>query len=117
MATYLITIASITLANKACDILKSEGYACAVERTPKNFASGCGYSIRLKGNIEYAVSLIGSEHVGVGSDFDGIDTHEELPGAQSIGLLWDAMHKAGFTESQLEKIFCENVLRIYREIL
>ncbi|MBQ5315442.1 MAG: DUF3343 domain-containing protein [Oscillospiraceae bacterium] len=67
MATYLITIASITLANKACDILKSNGYACAVEKTPKNFASGCGYSVRLKGNIEYAVSLLESEGITPGS--------------------------------------------------
>lgn len=67
MATYLITIASITLANKACDILKSKGYACAVERTPKNFASGCGYSVRLKGNIEYAVSLLESNGITPGN--------------------------------------------------
>ncbi|MGN0654288.1 MAG: DUF3343 domain-containing protein [Oscillospiraceae bacterium] len=63
MATYLLTTASITLANKACDILKSNGYACAVERTPKNLASGCGYSVRLKGNIEYAVSLLESNGI------------------------------------------------------
>ena len=67
MATYLITIASITLANKACDILKSNGYACAVEKTPKNFASGCGYSVRLKGNIEYAVSLLEAKGITPGS--------------------------------------------------
>lgn len=67
MTTYLITIASITLANKACDILKSNGYACVVERTPKNFASGCGYSIRLKGNIEYAVSLLEAKGITPGS--------------------------------------------------
>ncbi len=68
-------------------------------------------------HAKHIVNIGGIEVLGLGSDFDGIDTHEELPGAQSIGLLWDALHKAGFTESQLEKIFCENVLRIYREIL
>lgn len=59
----------------------------------------------------------GVEVLGLGSDFDGIDTHEELPGAQSMERLWDGLHRAGFTERQLDKIFCENVLRVYRDTL
>ena len=59
----------------------------------------------------------GIEVLGFGSDFDGIDTNEGLPGVQSIGLLWDALHKAGFHESELDMIFYENVLRVYRDTL
>lgn len=59
----------------------------------------------------------GIEVLGLGSDFDGIDTHAELPGAQSMDVLWDALHHAGFTEGQLDKIFYENVLRVYRDTL
>ncbi len=59
----------------------------------------------------------GVEVLGLGSDFDGIDTHEELPGAQSMEKLWEALKDAGFAESQLDKIFRGNVLRVYRETL
>lgn len=59
----------------------------------------------------------GIEVLGLGSDFDGIDTHEELPGVQSMEVLWEAMHRGGFTEGELDKIFCGNVLRVYRETL
>ncbi|MCM1056551.1 MAG: dipeptidase [Firmicutes bacterium] len=55
--------------------------------------------------------------LGLGSDFDGIDTHEELPGAESMGKLWEAMKAAGFTESQLDLIFSGNVLRVYGDTL
>lgn len=55
--------------------------------------------------------------LGLGSDFDGIDTHEELPGADSMGKLWDALKAGGFTESQLDLIFYQNVLRVYRDTL
>lgn len=55
--------------------------------------------------------------LGLGSDFDGIDTHEELPGAESMGKLWDAMKAGGFTESQLDLVFSGNVLRVYRDTL
>lgn len=59
----------------------------------------------------------GIEVLGLGSDFDGIDTNEALPGAQSMGILWDSLHKAGYRQSELDKIFGENVLRVYKEVL
>ena len=64
------------------------------------------------------ISTVGGVDVlGLGSDFDGIEVNEALPGVQSIGKLWDALHKAGFTSGELDKIFAENVLRVYRDIL
>lgn len=59
----------------------------------------------------------GIEVLGLGSDFDGIDTHEELPGAESMGRLWDAMKAAGFTERELDLVFGGNVLRVYGDTL
>ncbi len=59
----------------------------------------------------------GMEVLGLGSDFDGIDTNEGLPGGQSMELLWDALRKAGYKESELDQIFYANVLRVYREVL
>ncbi len=55
--------------------------------------------------------------LGLGSDFDGIDTHEELVGAQGMEKLYDRLLKNGFTSRQADKIFAENVLRVYRDCL
>lgn len=68
-------------------------------------------------HAKHIVGVGGMEVLGLGSDFDGIDTNGELPGAQSMELLWDALHRAGFTEGQLEKLFGGNVLRVYRDVL
>ena len=68
-------------------------------------------------HARHIVDVGGMEVLGLGSDFDGIDVNEALPGAQSVERLWDALHGAGFTQSQLDGIFSENVLRVYREIL
>lgn len=68
-------------------------------------------------HAKHIVNVGGIEVLGLGSDFDGIDTHRELPGAQSMGRLWDALHDGGFKESEVEKIFTGNVLRVYREVL
>ena len=68
-------------------------------------------------HAKHIVSVGGIEVLGLGSDYDGIPTHAELPGAQSMGELWDGLHRAGFSEDQLDKIFYQNVLRVYRDTL
>lgn len=59
----------------------------------------------------------GMECVGLGSDFDGIDTNEGIPDYSYMPRLEDAFLKAGFKPSECDKIFKENVLRVYKELL
>jgi membrane dipeptidase len=59
----------------------------------------------------------GIEVLGLGSDFDGIDDPGELTGAEQMYLLWDGLLKAGFHQSEVDKIFSKNVLRLYKTIL
>jgi len=68
-------------------------------------------------HARHIVSVGGMECLGLGSDFDGIETHAELPGADQMDRLADTLKKSGFTEGQLDKILKDNVLRVYREIL
>ena len=66
---------------------------------------------------EHIVKVGGTDVLGLGSDFDGIPAHRELPGAQSMEKLWEALHGAGFSEDRLDKIFYGNVLRVYQDTL
>lgn len=68
-------------------------------------------------HAKHIVAVGGVECLGIGSDFDGIDTHAELTGADKMDRLADALKKGGFTEGQLDKIFYGNVLRVYKEVL
>ena len=68
-------------------------------------------------HAKHIMNAGGEDCIGIGSDFDGIDTHEELPGADHMGKLWDALAAEGIHERQLDKIFSENVLRVYKEVL
>ncbi len=68
-------------------------------------------------HAKHIVNVGGIDVLGLGSDYDGIPTHRELPGAQSMGRLWDAFHDAGFSEGELDKIFYGNVLRVYKDTL
>ncbi len=75
---------------------------------------------RLEDAVAHALHILrvgGEECLGLGSDFDGIDTNQALPGAQSMGRLWEALRDGGLTERQLDKIFYGNVLRVLGEAL
>lgn len=62
---YLIALNSITYALKAENILKEQGFYCVVQRTPKNFSSGCGYSIRVKGNIDIIIKILERNNIQI----------------------------------------------------
>lgn len=68
---------------------------------------------RIVDHIDHAVSLAGSEHVGLGSDFDGIYvTPEGLEDCSRFPLLLDELRVRGYSESDIEKIAGGNFLRI-----
>lgn len=55
--------------------------------------------------------------IGLGSDFDGIDTATEMKDCSGMQLLADVMSREGFTTGEIEAVFHDNVLRVYRELL
>ena len=66
--------------------------------------------------FDYAVKLIGIDHVGIGSDFDGVSGN--LP----IGLktvadypnLIAGLQARGYKDQDIRKILGENTLRVWR---
>lgn len=65
MASYLIAMSSITYANKAREVLRTAGYKSSIEKTPKNLASGCGYSINVSGDIEHISALLAAKGIAL----------------------------------------------------
>ena len=66
-------------------------------------------------SIKYAVQVAGIDHVGLGSDFDGL-THIPFD-ASEIVVLTDALLKSGFTEEEVHKIMGGNQIRFLLENL
>lgn len=59
----------------------------------------------------------GIEVCALGSDFDGISNGVEFTDASGIQALADALSVNGFSTSDIEKIFYQNVLRVYHDVL
>ena len=69
-------------------------------------------------HVQHMVRVGGSDFPAIGTDFDGFDgmKHLDIPDASHMEKLWDALKKSGLSERQLDKIWSENVLRIFRSI-
>lgn len=69
-----------------------------------DFLGGAGDFDRLLEHIEYAVSLIGSDHVALGSDFDGSDLCTGLTGVESLPALYAALAARGMAEADIANV-------------
>ena len=68
-------------------------------------------------HIDHAVKIAGIDHVGIGSDFDGIaGTANGLEDVSKMPALVAVLLKRGYAESDLKKILGENFLRLIREV-
>jgi membrane dipeptidase len=67
-------------------------------------------------HIDYAVRLIGIDHVGISSDFDGgggIDGWNSAAEAFNVTL---ELVRRGYTEEQIGKLWSGNLLRVWGEV-
>jgi membrane dipeptidase len=68
-------------------------------------------------HIDHAVKVGGIDHVGLGSDFDGIDTPPRgMEDVSKIPALVRELARRGYSEEDLEKILGGNVLRVMRRV-
>lgn len=67
---------------------------------------------RIVDHIDHAVSLAGVDHVGLGSDFDGIEvTPDGLENISMMPVIFDEMRHRGYSEADIEKIAGLNFFR------
>lgn len=68
-------------------------------------------------HIDHAVKVAGIDHVGIGTDFDGIEvTPEGLEDISRLPVIFDLLVKKGYSEDQVEKIAGGNFLRVFDEV-
>jgi membrane dipeptidase len=67
-------------------------------------------------HIDHAVKLVGADHVGLGSDFDGANMPFGMEDATMIPKITEALLQIGYSESDIRKILGENTLRVMSEV-
>jgi membrane dipeptidase len=63
------------------------------------------------------VRVAGVDHVGLGSDFDGIDCAPQgLDSAADLPKITQALYERGYTAADLDKILGGNLMRVFGEV-
>lgn len=71
-------------------------------------------------HIEHIINLVGEEHVGFGSDFDGMKKKSylsDIKGVKDLDIIIEKLKKIGLNDTQINKITGENFLRVLRKYM
>ncbi len=74
------------------------------------------YWTKIIDHIDHAVKLVGADHVGLGSDFDGADMPYGMEDATHLPQITNALLEEGYSESDIIKILGANTLRLMRDV-
>jgi membrane dipeptidase len=68
-------------------------------------------------HLEHVINLVGIDHVGIGSDFDGISSAPTgLEDVSTYPNLIEELLRRGLSEEDIRKVCGENVLRVWLEV-
>ncbi len=67
---------------------------------------------RIVDHIDHVVKLVGPDHVGLGSDFDGASMPAGMEDCTKLPKITDALLRKGYRESDVKKILGGNLLRV-----
>lgn len=71
----------------------------------------------LVNQIDHVAKVAGIDHVGLGSDFDGITSLPQgIDSVADLPKITEALVQRGYTEDQVKKILGGNLLRVFREV-
>lgn len=68
-------------------------------------------------HIDHVAQVAGIDHVGLGSDFDGITSLPQgIDSVADLPKITEALFQRGYTRDQIDKILGGNLLRVMREV-
>lgn len=71
---------------------------------------------RIIDHIDHAVKLVGADHVGLGSDFDGANMPEGMEDCTKLPKITEALLRKGYSDGDIRKILGENTLRVMEQV-
>ena len=69
-------------------------------------------------NIDHIANVAGIDHVGLGSDFDGVSgaTPEGIDSAADLPKITQALLDRGYGADDIHKVLGGNTLRVFKEV-
>ncbi len=67
-------------------------------------------------HIDYVVDLIGVDHVGIGTDFDGGGGVDGCDDVSDMPNITEELVRRGYSDEDIRKIWGGNLMRVFREV-
>ena len=94
-----------------------ENFAKVREELAKQFGPAPKASWgRIVDHIDHAVKLVGADHVGLGSDFDGGGMPVGMEDCTKLPKITEALLRKGYKEADIRKILSENTVRLLADV-
>lgn len=68
-------------------------------------------------HIDHVVKVIGIDHVGIGTDFDGGGGIEGCDDVSEMPNITEELVRRGYSEEKIKKIWSGNIMRVFREVI
>ena len=68
-------------------------------------------------HIDHVVELIGIDHVGIGTDFDGGGGVEGCNDVSEMPNITEELLKRGYSEEDIQKIWGGNIMRVFSRVI
>jgi len=68
-------------------------------------------------HLDHAVDLVGPDHVGLGSDFDGGCGFPRMDDISKVPDITRGLVARDYSDEDIEKILGSNNLRVFKEVL
>ncbi|MSQ99758.1 MAG: membrane dipeptidase [Xanthomonadales bacterium] len=66
-------------------------------------------------HIDHVAKLVGPDHVGLGSDFDGADMPDGLEDCSKLPKITEALVRKGYSDADIQNILGGNMLRVLEQ--
>ena len=67
-------------------------------------------------HLFYSIDLVGVDHFGIGADWDGGGGVDGMSDVTFVLKITEALVAAGYSETDIAKIWSGNVLRLMRDV-
>jgi membrane dipeptidase len=91
----------------------------ASNRIDRSFAERIGRAPfeSLIAHIDHIIQVAGIDHVGIGTDFDGIaHTPAQIDSAADLPRITEALMARGYSPDDMHKLLGQNLLRVFRDV-
>ncbi|HEY9062613.1 MAG TPA: dipeptidase [Pseudobacteroides sp.] len=107
------------LTDEQLNAIKDNGGVAGINFYPRFLKDNGSASLNdIVRHIEYICSLVGVNHVGFGSDFDGIESVPEgVNGIQDMGKVLNELVRLNYKSEDIEKIAGLNFLRVIKDTI